>query len=108
MRFAGTCNRYSNSATPHEISAATHQARFSSSLRCPYHAKVMNRFEKHSSTAQTTAGWRTDGTGLIEGAVMAVGTGAWPPSDNWGGPALCRMTSACSLRKVALANESMV
>src|SRR6187431_2345582 len=51
MRLAGTCSRYSNSATPQLASAATYQGRAESSLRCAYQAKVMNTFEATSKSA---------------------------------------------------------
>src|SRR4051794_32081114 len=56
MRFAGTCRRYSNSAMPHEISAAIHHGLPAKFLRCPYQANVMKRFDRVSSAAQASAG----------------------------------------------------
>ncbi len=56
MRFAGTCSRYSNSAMPHDTSAATHHGLPARFFKCPYHAKVMKRFESVSSTAHARAG----------------------------------------------------
>src|SRR5689334_1421583 len=42
---------------PHEINAAIHHGRLSSSRKWPYQAKVMNRFEHAKSSVQTSAGW---------------------------------------------------
>src|SRR5580658_462394 len=50
MRFAGTCSRYSNRAMPQLTSAATTHGRVFNSFRCPYQAKVMKTFDRHSST----------------------------------------------------------
>src|SRR6185436_4782219 len=49
MRFAGTCNRYSNSAMPQLTSAAMYHGRSERLRRCAYHAKVMNTFEAVSN-----------------------------------------------------------
>src|SRR6185436_8312460 len=51
MRFAGTWIRYSNSAMPHDTSAATIQGFARRSRRCAYQAKVMNTFEQTSRSA---------------------------------------------------------
>src|ERR1700722_10390899 len=48
MRFAGTCSRYSNRAMPQLTSAAMTHGRVFSSFRCPYQAKVMKTFDRHS------------------------------------------------------------
>src|SRR5678816_1833534 len=56
MRLAGTCNRYSKSAMPHDTSAANHHGLPERFFRCPYHAKVMKRFDSVSSTAHARAG----------------------------------------------------
>ena len=51
MRLAGTWIRYSNSAMPHEISAAIHHGRSLRFFRCAYQAKVMKTFDTASSSA---------------------------------------------------------
>src|SRR3954466_1613662 len=46
IRFAGTCNRYSNSAMPQLASATTyHEEPSLKNFRWPYQATVMNTFE---------------------------------------------------------------
>src|SRR3982750_4648763 len=56
IRFAGTCSRYSNSAMPHETSAASHHGQVCTWRRCPYQAKVMNTFDAARSSTQTRTG----------------------------------------------------
>src|SRR5689334_24499170 len=48
IRFAGTCSRYSNNATPQLTSAATNHGFELSSLRCAYQANVMKTFDRIS------------------------------------------------------------
>src|ERR1700752_3463378 len=54
MRLAGTWIRYSNSAMPHETSAATIHGFSRRSRRCAYQAKVMKTFEQTSRSAVRT------------------------------------------------------
>ena len=49
IRFAGTCNKYSNSAMPQLISAATHHGLLARFFRWPYHATVMKTLERTRS-----------------------------------------------------------
>src|SRR6267142_833284 len=49
MRLAGTCSRYSNSAIPQLMIAATYHGRSARLRRCAYHAMVMKTFEQISS-----------------------------------------------------------
>src|ERR1051325_7348736 len=48
-RLAGTCRRYSNSAIPQLMIAATYQGRSARLRRCAYQATVMKTFEQISS-----------------------------------------------------------
>src|SRR5690242_20560048 len=48
MRLAGTWTRYSNSAIPHDTSAATIHGLSRRSLRCAYQAMVMKTFDTTS------------------------------------------------------------
>src|SRR5580698_10248137 len=58
MRLPGTCSRYSKSAMPQLMSAATYQGRSARFFRCAYQANVMNTFEQmRSSVAETAADW---------------------------------------------------
>jgi hypothetical protein len=69
MRLAGTCSRYSKSAMPHDTSAAIHHGLPARFLRCPYHAKVMNRFDSVSRNAHARAGcWASAAVGFMGAA----------------------------------------
>src|SRR5688500_3296723 len=69
IRFAGTWSRYSNNATPQLRSAATYHGRSARVFRWPYHAYVMNRFDK----TRRIIVFITTGIGLM-------GRGFWPNS----------------------------
>lgn len=60
IRLAGTCNRYSNNAMPHEINAAIHHGLLVKFFKWPYHAKVMKMFDKINRPAVCTAMGRFD------------------------------------------------
>jgi len=49
IRLAGTWSKYSKKAINQLTIAATSHGLSDNVLRCPYHAKVMNRFDKMSS-----------------------------------------------------------
>ena len=51
MRFAGTCNKYSNSAMSKLISAAIHHGLLARFFRGPYHATIMKRLGSTSNAA---------------------------------------------------------
>src|SRR5436305_15207339 len=67
MRLPGTCRRYSNSAMPHEMIAASHHGHVCTCRRCPYHANVMNTFEAISSSTQRTVGGKPAGKAMALG-----------------------------------------
>ena len=51
MRFARTCNKYSNSAMSKLISAAIHHGLLVRFFRGPHHAAIMKRLDSASNAA---------------------------------------------------------
>src|SRR5687767_15282555 len=78
MRLAGTWMRYSNSAMPHDASAAIHHGL---SLRCfkwAYHAKVMKTLAIASMTTVTATGCERMDTSGPRGKKRALYTSEGP------------------------------
>src|SRR5687767_14335558 len=84
MRLAGTCSRYSNSAMPQLITAATYQAFPFRLLRCPYQAKVMKMLERISRpTVLSRIGMRS--SPRSPGFAVSGGRGVGQPAGHLGG-----------------------